>query len=58
MKQLKETLGELEGSVRDQGHQEYVDVMEATLKQKEKEMARARAAEKARVSDTCIMHVQ
>ncbi len=48
--QLKETMMESEGSGREQGYQQYVEMMEGALKQKEKEMSRIRAAEKARVS--------
>lgn len=52
-KQLKDTLGELEGSVRDKGYQQHVDMMGGIMKQKDKEMSRMRAAEKARVRLCC-----
>lgn len=49
-KQLKETLEELEGSAGEQNYQQYLDKVETTLKDKEKEVSKIKAAEKARVS--------
>lgn len=50
MKQLKETLEELEGSMGEQNYQKYLDKLEAMLKEKDKEMVRIKQAEKAKVS--------
>lgn len=41
--------------MQGQGYQQHVDMMDGIVKQKDKEVSRIRAAEKARVSGTKIM---
>lgn len=48
-KQLKETLEELESSVGAQSYPQHSDMWEEALKEKDKEVKKMRAAEKARV---------
>lgn len=49
VKQLKDTLEELEGNVGEQNYHKYLEKMEVLLKEKEREVGKIRAAEKARV---------
>lgn len=46
---LKETLEEVEGSVSESGYQKSLEMMEAALRVKDREVTSMKAAEKARV---------
>ena len=46
---LKETLEEVEGSVSDRGYQQSLEMMEAALRAKDREITSMKTAEKARV---------
>ena len=49
-KQLKDTLDELEGTIGGPNQKQYLDKIGDALKEKDKEMNKMRATERARVS--------